>query len=77
MEYNRKPKPDDRSDNVEKLQEMVHNTIENMEKAEATMEFSDSHDQEHIKAKNERRREAIDGMREEIKDEAADQQNQE
>ena len=29
MGYN-KPKPDDRSDNVEKLQEMIHNTIENI-----------------------------------------------
>ncbi|MBS4217627.1 small acid-soluble spore protein Tlp [Bacillus sp. FJAT-49711] len=78
MEYvnNYKPKPDDRSDNVEKLQEMVHNTIENMEEAEATMEFSDSQDQEHIKAKNERRRESIDGMREEIKDEASAQHKQ-
>ncbi len=38
---NNKPKPDDRSDNVEKLQEMVHNTIENMEEAEETMHFSD------------------------------------
>ncbi|MCJ8006388.1 small acid-soluble spore protein Tlp [Lederbergia wuyishanensis] len=77
MNNNRKPKPDDRSDNVEKLQEMVHNTIENMEEAEATMEFSSSDDQEHIKAKNERRRESIEGMREEIKDEASEQHNQE
>ena len=37
---NNKPKPDDRSDNVEKLQEMVFNTIENMEEAEATIEFA-------------------------------------
>ncbi|KPC98261.1 Small, acid-soluble spore protein Tlp [Geobacillus sp. BCO2] len=28
-----RPKPDDRSDNVEKLQEMVQNTIENIEKS--------------------------------------------
>ena len=31
---NNKPKPDDRSDNAEKLQEMIVNTIENMEEAE-------------------------------------------
>ncbi|MBS4199085.1 small acid-soluble spore protein Tlp [Bacillus sp. FJAT-49732] len=77
MDYSRKPKPDDRSDNVEKLQEMVHNTIENMEEAESTMEFSSSEDQEHIKAKNERRRESIEGMREEIKDEASAHDTQE
>ncbi len=61
-----KPNPDDRSDNVEKLQSMIHHTIENMEEAEAAMEFSSSEDQ----AKNERRSEAIDGFRSEIKDEA-------
>ena len=31
------PKPDDRSDNAEKLQEMVQNTIENMEESEDTL----------------------------------------
>jgi small acid-soluble spore protein (thioredoxin-like protein) len=69
MAYN-KPNPDDRSDNVEKLQSMVHHTIENMEEAEEAMEFSSSQDREQIEAKNERRRKAIDGFRSEIKDEA-------
>ncbi|MFC4618829.1 small acid-soluble spore protein Tlp [Camelliibacillus cellulosilyticus] len=71
----RSPKPDDRSDNVEKLQEMVQNTIENMEEAEETLENSENmaeEDREAIVAKNERREEAIHGMREEIKDEAHD-----
>lgn len=65
------PKPDDRSDNVEKLQEMIQNTIENMDQAEATLEFADRDAKQQIEEKNERRREAIKGMREEIKDEAA------
>jgi small acid-soluble spore protein (thioredoxin-like protein) len=65
-----RPNPDDRSDNVEKLQEMVHNTIENMEDAEAAMEFSSKEDQAAIEAKNERRRDSIDAFRNEIKDEA-------
>ncbi|MBS4221844.1 small acid-soluble spore protein Tlp [Lederbergia citrea] len=69
------PKPDDRSDNVEKLQEMVFNTIENMEEAEASMQFSDGEQKANIEQKNERRRESIEGMREEIKDEAASQEN--
>ncbi|RLQ96165.1 small acid-soluble spore protein Tlp [Falsibacillus albus] len=65
------PNPDNRNDNVEKLQDMVQNTIENMEKAEASMEFSESVQQtEQIKAKNERRRESIQAMRDEMKDEA-------
>lgn len=68
---NHQPKPDDRSDNVEKLQKMVKNTIKNIHEAEASMEFAGPEEKEKIKAKNERRKEAIEGFREEIKDEAA------
>lgn len=70
-----KPKPDDRSDNVEKIQEMIVNTIENMEEAEATAEFSSPEAREQVDAKNERRRVAIDAMRSEVRDEARAQQN--
>jgi small acid-soluble spore protein (thioredoxin-like protein) len=67
----RQPNPDDRSDNVEKLQEMVQNTIENMEEAEETLNGNVSGtDRAAVEAKNERREEAIDGMRREIVDEA-------
>lgn len=69
-----KPKPDDRSDNVEKLQEMVHNTLENIEKAEESMETASPEQRRQIEAKNERRRESIEAMREEIKDEYRAQQ---
>ncbi|MBM7583894.1 small acid-soluble spore protein (thioredoxin-like protein) [Bacillus pakistanensis] len=66
-----RPKPDDRSDNVEKLQSMVFHTIENMERAEESMAYTDSEEQlQSIQAKNERRRESIDAFRSEIKDEA-------
>lgn len=75
MTYN-KPNPDDRSDNVEKLQSMIHHTIENMEEAEEAMEFSSAEDRANIEAKNERRRKAIDGFRSEIKDEAQARKNQ-
>jgi small acid-soluble spore protein (thioredoxin-like protein) len=71
MNYQNKPKPDDRSDNVEKLQEMICNTIENMEEAEESMDFTDSEEQRQmIEAKNQRRRESIDSFRAEVKDEA-------
>lgn len=69
---NNQPKPDDRSDNVEKLQDMVQDTIQNIEKSHETMEFSSEQEEEKIKAKNKRREEAIDGMRNEIKDEYYD-----
>lgn len=69
-----KAKPDDRSDNVEKLQEKVQNTIENMEESEQYLnEFGDEISdtaREQISDKNKRRRESIKGFREEIKDEA-------
>ncbi|WP_099158199.1 small acid-soluble spore protein Tlp [Virgibacillus ndiopensis] len=68
--YTNKPKPDDRSDNVEKLQDMVQDTIQNIEKAHDTIQFSSGEEKEKIEAKNKRREEAIEGMRREIKDEA-------
>ncbi|RDU35845.1 small acid-soluble spore protein Tlp [Neobacillus piezotolerans] len=71
MAFGSKPKPDDRSDNVEKLQEMIHNTIENMERAEETAALSDSEETRHqVEEKNERRRESLEAMRAEVKDEA-------
>ena len=65
------PKPDDRSDNVEKLQSRIPHTIEFMEDAEEAMVFSSEEDRANIEAKNERRRHSIEAYRSEIKDEAA------
>ncbi|AGK53885.1 small acid-soluble spore protein Tlp [Bacillus sp. 1NLA3E] len=73
---NQRPKPDDRSDNVEKLQEMIVNTIENMDEAEETLEFASPEAKAQVEAKNERRRASIDAMRAEVKDEARAQRNQ-
>ena len=69
MTYNNKPNPDDRSDNVEKLQEMIANTDDNIRKAEATMENLSEDNRAQVEAKNERRRESIEAMRSEIHDE--------
>lgn len=69
MPHKNKPKPDDRSDNVEKLQNMVQDTIENIEKSHDTMRYTSDTGKEQIREKNKRRKEAIRGMREEIKDE--------
>jgi len=67
-------KPDDRSDNVEKLQDAVQNTIENLEESE---HYLDEHaaelspeESDTLNEKNERRREAISSLRGEIQDEA-------
>lgn len=62
-------KQDDRSDNVEKLQNMVKDTIENIEESHDTMRYASETGKQQIREKNKRRNEAIQGMREEIKDE--------
>ena len=69
------PKPDDRSDNVEKLVEMKVNTLGNMEAAEETAMFSDGPEQEAIRQKNARRKQAIEGFEREIIDEAEARKN--
>lgn len=68
-----KPNPDNRSDNIEKLQSMVQHTIENMEEAEAAMAFSNEDEQARIKEKNERRRDSFESFRNEIRDEYQEQ----
>ncbi|NMO95893.1 small acid-soluble spore protein Tlp [Paenibacillus lemnae] len=69
------PKPDDRSDNVEHLQEAVQNTIANFREAKDYLyEYGDEiseGEKEQIVEKNERRKKSISGFRAEIKDEAA------
>ncbi|WP_066062635.1 small acid-soluble spore protein Tlp [Neobacillus soli] len=70
MTFNNQPKPDDRSDNAEKLQSMIQDTTENIEKAEESMQFTDSQQQrEQIEAKNQRRRESIESFQAELQDE--------
>lgn len=71
-------KPDDRSDNVEKLQNAIEATMQNVRQSE---DFLKAHademhagDRSDIEAKNRRREEAIEGFRAEIKDEVHDQE---
>ncbi len=72
---NNRPNPDNRLDNVEKLQDMIENTLDNIEKSEETMAFAGSEEKANIEAKNKRREESINAFREEVKDEAADREN--
>ena len=64
------PKPDDRSDNAEKLQNMIHDTVENIEAANETMQFASDEQKQNIAEKNKRREEAIDSFQAEMKDES-------
>ncbi len=70
-------KPDNRSDNVEKLQEMIDNTIGNYRQTEdylkAHAEEISQQEKENLEAKNERREESIKGFRQEIQDESRQQ----
>lgn len=68
-----KPKPDDRSDNVDRIQFNINHTIRNMEAAEDMLsKVDDPTQRRELEEKNERRRDALQGMREEIRDEATD-----
>ncbi|WP_101843982.1 small acid-soluble spore protein Tlp [Halobacillus sp. Marseille-P3879] len=71
---NQKPNPDNREDNVEKLQEAVQNTIENIEASHETMNMANDKDRSQIERKNKKREQALEGMRQEIKDEARHQE---
>ena len=71
-----KPNPDDRSNNVERLQTAIENTRENIREANETLEFSSSEaDNAAIQAKNERRLNSISGMEAEIEDEKQARKN--
>ncbi len=71
-----KPKPDDRRDNVKKIQYNIGKTIQNMELADEMIEKTDDENtKKTLSEKNDRRKEALKGMREEIRDEALDREN--
>ncbi|KIL34755.1 hypothetical protein SD71_17035 [Cohnella kolymensis] len=72
-------KPDDRSDNVEKLQEHVQNTVENIDESEEYLAMRGdevgSQERQAIIQNNENRRESLEGMRDEIRDEVKNQRS--
>lgn len=64
-------KPDDRRDNVDRIQHNISNTIENIELAEEMIAKTDDQKMKKtLQEKNDRREQALDGMRSEIRDEA-------
>ena len=66
-----KPNPDDRRDNVKKIQRNINRTIQNMEAADELIEKTDDPKmKQSLSEKNERRRTGLDNMRKEIRDEA-------
>lgn len=68
-----KSKPDDRTDNVDRIQEHIDNTLENIRQTEKAIAVTDDEQmKEDLEAKNERREIALDSLISEIKDEAQD-----
>lgn len=66
-----KVKPDDRSDNVNRIQNNIDNTIKNINLANEVIAKSDNAEEiQNMKERNARREEALEKMRCEIKDEA-------
>lgn len=71
-----KHNPDNRRDNVERIQRNINHTIQNMELADEMMvETDDDNTKINLSQKNDRRAKALESMRKEIKDEAIDRQN--
>ena len=71
-----RPKPDDRRDNVDRIQNNIDHTIANYRETEDMIKNSEDEKQRReLQAKNERRENALKGMRKEIKDEAIDKKN--
>lgn len=70
-------KPDNRNNNAERLEQMVNNTIENLEEAHKTLQNEDLKQEERaaIEAKNEKRQESIENFKAEIGDEMSAREN--
>jgi small acid-soluble spore protein (thioredoxin-like protein) len=68
-------KPDDRRDNADRIKNNIDMTIHNMELADEMLAKTSNLDtKQELEAKNERRRQALDGMRSEIRDETKHQE---
>jgi len=66
-------KPDDRRDNVQKIKNNIRSTRQNMEAAQEQIAQTGSQAvRDDLTAKNDRRAQAIEGMKREMRDEAAD-----
>lgn len=76
MGNNIRPNPDDRRDNVELIEYNIGKIIQNIKRAEDMIEITDDENMKQtLMDKNERRRDALKGMREEIREEAIAREN--
>ena len=71
MSKSKYSKMNDNSSNVERIREIVRNTEGNLQEAEFSKDFADPIQRKIIKEKNERRKQSIDELKEELKEEIA------
>lgn len=75
MNRDMRNKPDDRRNNVHRIQCNISNTIKNIHLADEMIEKTDDENtKRELSAKNDRRQEALKGLRKEIRDEAINQE---
>ncbi|WP_256855891.1 small acid-soluble spore protein Tlp [Terribacillus halophilus] len=75
------PKPDNRADNAERIEDTIQHTLQNVHQTEDFVKANSEHltDEEvsFLKEKNERRAASVDSLRSELKEEANYQQRRE
>ena len=67
-----KQKHQDNKSNIEKMRHIVRNTEDNLHEAEISLEFSDPLQKVEVNQKNERRKQSIKMLKEEIKEEISE-----
>lgn len=70
-------KPDNRQNNVERLHDMIENTQSKLKEAEISMEFASPEERQMLQDKNEKRKQSIQAMEEEMQDEIEARKNKE
>lgn len=67
-----KRKHHDSKSNIERMRDIVRNTEENLHEAEISLEFTDTLQKVEVEQKNERRKNSIEILKEEIKEEISE-----
>lgn len=77
MPNEKQPNPDNRQNNVERLHDMIENTKSKLQEAEISLEFANPKEREMLQNKNERRKQSIEAMENEMQDEMNARKNRE
>jgi small acid-soluble spore protein (thioredoxin-like protein) len=72
----KQPNPDNRQNNVERLHDMIENTMANIEEADKIIQMSNSEEERsRLMEKNKNRQNSIEAMQSEMEDEAKAREN--